>query len=243
MMGNTLLIRNDDGDYSPAHRSLLEFFVAVKATAQLGLLPSDFTDPARSQSNVDLHGRTKDYTWSDYFRRVVDEKGAIRPIPLLEEFRPENRYATLAALGRMGEAVWRFVHEITNVAEVRSQFHELLATSIEQFNDGSRDPEREQDIIRFLLAFRARSQEWEAQTGQGDFIRRFWQDRLEQEVRVASGKIEAETLRINLGRSDSINIDMVLIPADSFLMGDEDNGPIHRVEITKPFMIATIPVT
>ena len=31
MMGNTLFVRNDDGDYSPAHRSLIEFFVAFKA--------------------------------------------------------------------------------------------------------------------------------------------------------------------------------------------------------------------
>ncbi|WP_442949600.1 NACHT domain-containing protein [Nostoc sp.] len=30
MMGQTMLIRNADGDYTPAHRSLLEFFVAYK---------------------------------------------------------------------------------------------------------------------------------------------------------------------------------------------------------------------
>ncbi|NER39153.1 MAG: NACHT domain-containing protein [Oscillatoria sp. SIO1A7] len=46
MMGQTLLIRNAVGDYSPAHRSLLEFFVAYKLAAQLGILASDFAEVA-----------------------------------------------------------------------------------------------------------------------------------------------------------------------------------------------------
>ena len=37
MMGQTMLIRNADGDYTPAHRSLLEFFVAYKFAAELGV--------------------------------------------------------------------------------------------------------------------------------------------------------------------------------------------------------------
>ena len=46
MMGQTLLIRNAEGDYSPAHRSLLEFFVAYKLAAQLGILAADFAEIA-----------------------------------------------------------------------------------------------------------------------------------------------------------------------------------------------------
>jgi len=46
MMGQTLLIRNADGDYSPAHRSLLEFFVAYKFAVQLGILAPDFAEIA-----------------------------------------------------------------------------------------------------------------------------------------------------------------------------------------------------
>lgn len=38
MMGQTMLIRDADGDYTPAHRSLLEFFVAYKFAAELGVL-------------------------------------------------------------------------------------------------------------------------------------------------------------------------------------------------------------
>ncbi|WP_013325407.1 NACHT domain-containing protein [Gloeothece verrucosa] len=42
MMGQSMLIRNSEGDYMPAHRSLLEFFVAYKFAVELGLLHSDF---------------------------------------------------------------------------------------------------------------------------------------------------------------------------------------------------------
>ena len=48
MIGQTLLIRNADGDYFPAHRSLLEFFVAYKLVAELGVLAEDFADLAQS---------------------------------------------------------------------------------------------------------------------------------------------------------------------------------------------------
>jgi predicted NACHT family NTPase len=66
MMGQTMLIRNADGDYTPAHRSLLEFFVAYKFAAELGVLAEDFTDLARGEV---VNGVGQDYTWSSYFRR------------------------------------------------------------------------------------------------------------------------------------------------------------------------------
>ncbi|WP_016950520.1 hypothetical protein [Anabaena sp. PCC 7108] len=44
MMGQTMLIRNADGDYYPAHRSLLEFFVSYKLGRELGILAADFQD-------------------------------------------------------------------------------------------------------------------------------------------------------------------------------------------------------
>ncbi|HIK05977.1 MAG TPA: pentapeptide repeat-containing protein, partial [Trichormus sp. M33_DOE_039] len=44
MMGQTMLIRNADGDYYPAHRSLLEFFVAYKFARKLGILADDFRE-------------------------------------------------------------------------------------------------------------------------------------------------------------------------------------------------------
>ncbi len=89
MMGQTMLIRNADGDYTPAHRSLLEFFVAYKFAAELGVLAPDFTQLAKAQSHLD-ETASSDYTWSSYFRRQCDEKGNVKPIPSLQEFIPEE---------------------------------------------------------------------------------------------------------------------------------------------------------
>lgn len=67
MMGQTMLIRNADGDYMPAHRSLLEFFVAYKFAAELGALAPDFLELVQMQSRSNSSAEPKDYTWSDYF--------------------------------------------------------------------------------------------------------------------------------------------------------------------------------
>ncbi|HBE31999.1 MAG TPA: hypothetical protein DD990_11885, partial [Cyanobacteria bacterium UBA11368] len=82
MMGQTMLIRNSDGDYTPAHRSLLEFFVAYKFAAELGALAEDYIELARSQSHLLESATPFDYTWSSYFSRQMDrgEKRAIAPI-------------------------------------------------------------------------------------------------------------------------------------------------------------------
>jgi len=90
MMGQTMLIRNADGDYTPAHRSLLEFFVAYKFAAQLGALASDFTELAQAQSYLDEGATPQDYTWSSYFRHQMDEAGRIVPIPPLKGFVSES---------------------------------------------------------------------------------------------------------------------------------------------------------
>ena len=79
MMGQTMLIRNADGDYTPAHRSLLEFFVAYKFAAELGVLAPDFTELASSQSHL-TKAEPQDYTWSSYFKREEDSQGKINRI-------------------------------------------------------------------------------------------------------------------------------------------------------------------
>src|SRR5205085_1438717 len=89
MMGQTMLIRNANGDYTPAHRSLLEFFVAYKFAAELGVLASDFTELARSQSHLDRSVPPQNYTWFSYFQRNLDTNGAVQIIPPLHEFIAE----------------------------------------------------------------------------------------------------------------------------------------------------------
>ncbi|MDJ0581190.1 NACHT domain-containing protein [Crocosphaera sp.] len=67
MMGQTMLIRNAQGDYSPAHRSLLEFFVAYKFAAELGILAPDFIELAQAKSNLGVNTTPQNYSWSSYF--------------------------------------------------------------------------------------------------------------------------------------------------------------------------------
>ncbi|MFN6497943.1 MAG: NACHT domain-containing protein [Nostoc sp. DedQUE01] len=85
MMAQTMLVRNADGDYTPAHRSLLEFFVAYKFAAELGVLAPDFTELAKAQSCLDGSVKPVDYTWSGYFS--LNESDVA--IASLKEFRSE----------------------------------------------------------------------------------------------------------------------------------------------------------
>ncbi len=74
MLGQTLLVRDEDGNYGPAHRSMLEFFVAYKFAAELGLLHEDFLGAARSRDlpqagTSEQVGVRGEYRWSGYWRR------------------------------------------------------------------------------------------------------------------------------------------------------------------------------
>jgi WD40 repeat protein len=74
MMGQTLLVRNDDGDYKPAHRSLLEFFIAYKFASELGVLDDDFTAFAYGIGNYKDELKAKVYYWHEYFSKSKDVK-------------------------------------------------------------------------------------------------------------------------------------------------------------------------
>ena len=67
MMGQTLLIRNAAGDYAPAHRSLLEFFVAYKFAAELGILSTDFVGLISAEVNPNSRFDSQEGKWSNYF--------------------------------------------------------------------------------------------------------------------------------------------------------------------------------
>ncbi|HEY9630651.1 MAG TPA: pentapeptide repeat-containing protein [Coleofasciculaceae cyanobacterium] len=99
MMGQTMLIRNADGDYMPAHRSLLEFFVAYKFAAELGVLASDFLELAQEQSHLSQDAPTE-YTWSSYFRRSCSDTGEISPISPLKNFIPEDITLLASTVGK-----------------------------------------------------------------------------------------------------------------------------------------------
>jgi hypothetical protein len=90
MMGQTMLVRNDDGDYRPAHRSLLEFFVAYKLVAELGMLAPDFTAIAQIQYGIDHDVEPQVYTWTEYLEKSVAAKYEGIRIPCLLRFAPES---------------------------------------------------------------------------------------------------------------------------------------------------------
>lgn len=100
MMGQTMLIRNADGDYMPAHRSLLEFFVAYKFAAELGALAPDFTELAQVQSYLDTKAEPLDYTWSFYFKREISGGKVIKLKPKLLKFVPETFNSLLETVGQ-----------------------------------------------------------------------------------------------------------------------------------------------
>ncbi len=100
MMAQTMLIRNADGDYTPAHRSLLEFFVAYKFAAELGVLSGDFIELAQAQSCLDGSAVPIDYTWSGYFSRQLDNVGNCVAIPPLEGFVSESLEKLRETFGR-----------------------------------------------------------------------------------------------------------------------------------------------
>ena len=78
MMGQTMLIRNADGDYSPAHRSLLEFFVAYKFAAELGLLAPDFLELIQTDFNLDYSTLSQQSTWSECFAQQSNCIGQLK---------------------------------------------------------------------------------------------------------------------------------------------------------------------
>ncbi len=101
MLGQTMLIRNAEGDYSPAHRSLLEFFVAYKFSAELGVLTDDFIEPAKSQSAIDSARPPTHYTWTEYFRRQRVADGRVTSISPLAGFSPLGAAELRDTVGRM----------------------------------------------------------------------------------------------------------------------------------------------
>lgn len=99
MMGQTMLIRNAQGDYSPAHRSLLEFFVAYKIVASLGVMAKDFTVISRQQPLLDKLAVPQKYTWNEYFQRSYNNEGIPKTIAPLESFKRSKFDELMPLLG------------------------------------------------------------------------------------------------------------------------------------------------
>ena len=60
-------------------------------------------------------------------------------------------------------------------------------------------------------------------------------------IAFGEGKDPPKELAVDLG--GSVKLEMVLIPAGSFMMGDDTERPVHKVNITKPFYLGKYEVT
>ncbi|KPQ34169.1 MAG: WD domain, G-beta repeat/Pentapeptide repeats (8 copies)/NACHT domain, partial [Phormidesmis priestleyi Ana] len=134
MMGQTMLIRNSEGDYSPAHRSLLEFFVAYKIVASLGALAADFTAVAQQQSHLDEALPSSDYTWDGYFRRLCNEQGEPAMIAGLQRFAQMSLDELLPLLGqsKLAKAVLDLAHPMLAEVTMREQLLPLLQATAQR---------------------------------------------------------------------------------------------------------------
>ena len=133
MMGQTMLIRNADGDYAPAHRSLLEFFVAYKFAAELGALAPDFLELGKAQSCLDPSREPEDYTWSAYFQRALDQMGQSIAIAPLKQFVREDLERLRSGFGHapLSKAVAELMQPLLAEARPLALF-EAIAVTAEQ---------------------------------------------------------------------------------------------------------------
>ncbi len=70
LLSQTMLVRDDDGYYRPAHKSLVEFFSAYKLAAAIGALKDEYVEAARKHANVDRNLQPAEQQWSVYFRAI-----------------------------------------------------------------------------------------------------------------------------------------------------------------------------
>ena len=128
MMGQTMLIRNSEGDYSPAHRSLLEFFAAYKIVASLGAMAEDLTEVAKQQSYVSDSLPSQEYSWKSYFKRGCDEHGKPISIAALARFRSEDfdTLLSLLAQSKLAKTVLALASLMLNKTTSRDSFLPLI---------------------------------------------------------------------------------------------------------------------
>ncbi|MER5890582.1 pentapeptide repeat-containing protein [Streptomyces sp. NPDC001941] len=93
MRNQSMLVRDAEGDYGPAHKSLLEFLVAYKLAAELGVLAGDFLSLLPVEPGPDAGERT----WSGYF----GGRGPGGELPSLGRFRTEPLGGLAASFGSL----------------------------------------------------------------------------------------------------------------------------------------------
>jgi Domain of unknown function (DUF4062)/Pentapeptide repeats (9 copies)/NACHT domain len=80
LLSQTMLVRDDDGYYRPAHKSLIEFFSAYKLAAAIGALKEEYVEAAGKHANVDRNLQPAEQQWSVYFRASGGEEQVLAPL-------------------------------------------------------------------------------------------------------------------------------------------------------------------
>ncbi|MCX4820413.1 NACHT domain-containing protein [Streptomyces sp. NBC_01142] len=111
MRNQGMLVRNSEGDYGPAHKSLLEFLVAFKFAAELGVLSGDFLEMFPAEAEAEAR-EAKERTWSEYF----SARGRDGRLPALSRFSPESvdRLRNSFGAGPLGTEVFGFLTAMTD---------------------------------------------------------------------------------------------------------------------------------
>lgn len=87
LLSQTMLVRDDDGYYQPAHKSLIEFFSAYKLAAAIGALKDEYVEAARGHANVDEKLHPSGQRWSSYFHETAS---GMKFLPPLARFAKES---------------------------------------------------------------------------------------------------------------------------------------------------------
>jgi hypothetical protein len=80
LLSQTMLVRDDDGYYRPAHKSLIEFFSAYKLAAAIGALKEEYVEAAAKHANVNRNLQPAEQQWSVYFRALGGEGQVHAPL-------------------------------------------------------------------------------------------------------------------------------------------------------------------
>ncbi|MEQ8997984.1 MAG: NACHT domain-containing protein [Coleofasciculus sp. B1-GNL1-01] len=163
MMGQSMLVRNADGDYTPAHRSLLEFFVAYKFAAELGVLAADFTKLAQAQSYIDDSATPENYTWSSYFNCQIDKAGKIMQIAPSKGFKSESLAQLRQTLGQapLTKAVMDLMIPMLDLASptaVKSKVTEESCSPL-LAGEGLGERSKKSSLLEILEATRGKSED------------------------------------------------------------------------------------
>jgi hypothetical protein len=139
MMGQTMLVRNSAGDYAPAHRSLLEFFVAYQIVAELGLMAADFM----SLAGVEYDPDGVEIAWADLSRSTPEQRARV------SSWAPgqTDRLAELMGREWFSPQVWQLATAMLreNVTD------EIVARAVDASQRTSEDSPLAKNCVKFAL--------------------------------------------------------------------------------------------